>query len=135
MASVDGSVRLKGCRLCGDMFAPTTSQAYCVPCGGSSTGGNGGRRKLDRNLRFKYGLSLKEFEELSQSQGHACAACGLADFAPDAAAALRRLHVDHCHETGRVRALLCHSCNLALGLFKEDRDRIARFAAYVADEG
>ncbi|OKK09476.1 endonuclease VII [Streptomyces sp. CB02400] len=40
-------------------------------------------------------------------------------------------HVDHCHETGRVRGVLCFSCNAALGQFKDRPDAIRRAAAYV----
>ena len=41
------------------------------------------------------------------------------------------VHVDHCHETGRVRGVLCFSCNAALGQFKDRPDAIRRAAAYV----
>ncbi|MCZ9339930.1 endonuclease VII domain-containing protein, partial [Streptomyces sp. TRM76130] len=40
-------------------------------------------------------------------------------------------HVDHCHETGRVRGVLCSSRNAALGQFKDRPDAIRRAAAYV----
>ncbi|WP_437104985.1 endonuclease VII domain-containing protein [Streptomyces sp. enrichment culture] len=40
-------------------------------------------------------------------------------------------HVDHCHETGRVRGVLCFSCNAALGQFKNQPDVMRRAAAYV----
>ncbi|WP_308432512.1 endonuclease domain-containing protein [Streptomyces echinoruber] len=40
-------------------------------------------------------------------------------------------HVDHCHETGRVRGVLCFSCTAALGQFKDRPDVIRRAAAYV----
>ncbi|MEV6118216.1 endonuclease domain-containing protein [Streptomyces sp. NPDC052109] len=39
--------------------------------------------------------------------------------------------MDHCHETGRVRGVLCFSCNAALGQFKDRPDVTSRAAAYV----
>ncbi|MFI7289165.1 endonuclease VII domain-containing protein [Streptomyces anulatus] len=68
--------------------------------------------------------------------------CGLAPAEPDALIAAQRgvcricpiapaEHVDHCHETGRVRGVLCFSCNAALGQFKDRPDAIRRAAAYV----
>lgn len=41
------------------------------------------------------------------------------------------IHVDHCHKTGRVRGVLCFSCNAALGQFKDQPDVIRRAATYV----
>ncbi|MFF4397787.1 endonuclease VII domain-containing protein [Streptomyces sp. NPDC001480] len=73
------------------------------------------------HLKRKYGLTEAERDELIASQGGVCCIC-LA--APPA-------HVDHCHETGRVRGVLCFSCNAALGQFKDQPDAIRRAAAYV----
>jgi hypothetical protein len=42
------------------------------------------------------------------------------------------LSVDHCHETGTVRGLLCHGCNAAIGLLGESIDRINAAAMYLA---
>lgn len=56
-----------------------------------------------------------------EEQKHVCAICGGVN--KDG----RRLHVDHNHSTGRIRALLCSKCNQALGLFDEDQERM--FAA------
>lgn len=45
----------------------------------------------------------------------------------------RKLHVDHCHTTDKVRGVLCHSCNLALGLLEESIDRVNLLAKYIKD--
>jgi hypothetical protein len=60
-----------------------------------------------------YGLSMEVFAAMTEAQGFRCAICR-AD--PDG----QNLHVDHDHETGAVRGLLCGSCNRALGLFQDD---------------
>jgi len=57
-------------------------------------------------------------------QDNGCAVCGGVNSSG------RRLAVDHDHETGRVRALLCHGCNVALGLVAEDPQRVYALASY-----
>ncbi|MFH7335351.1 endonuclease VII domain-containing protein [Streptomyces sp. KHY 26] len=68
-----------------------------------------------------YGLTETERDLRIASRGGVCCVC-LA--APPA-------HVDHSHETGRVRGVLCFSCNAALGQFKDQPEVIRRAAAYV----
>lgn len=72
------------------------------------------RAKIGRRgyFRRKYGMSLEELEFLHVVQGDACAICGQTDPAG--------LHIDHHHETGLIRGLLCGRCNKAIGLLKED---------------
>ncbi|WP_372341288.1 endonuclease VII domain-containing protein [Streptomyces sp. CC224E] len=87
--------------------------SYCRSC------------RAERNrisyFKRKYGLTPAELDELVQQQKGVCCIC------LDAPAE----HVDHCHETGRVRGVLCFSCNAALGQFKDRPDAIRRAAAYV----
>ncbi|MFC7810306.1 MULTISPECIES: endonuclease VII domain-containing protein [Streptomyces] len=73
------------------------------------------------HLKRQYGITEMERDALVASQGGACCICLAAPAA----------HVDHCHETGRVRGVLCFSCNAALGQFKDRPDAIRRAAAYV----
>ncbi|MFD7460003.1 MULTISPECIES: endonuclease VII domain-containing protein [unclassified Streptomyces] len=68
-----------------------------------------------------YGITEAERDASIDSQGGICCMCLSAPAA----------HVDHCHETGRVRGVLCFSCNAALGQFKDRPDAIRRAAAYV----
>lgn len=78
-------------------------------------------------LKANYGITPEQWDDLWQSQGEVCASCGDAPL-PDSK---RRFHVDHNHTTGEVRGILCHGCNVALGLLKEDPERIRSLAAYI----
>ncbi len=84
-----------------------------------------GRHRV-RQLRCLYGLTPEQFDSMSTAQGDACAVCG-APFAD----MKKRPHVDHCHKTGKVRALLCHRCNTAIGLARDCPDILRGLAAYL----
>jgi hypothetical protein len=73
--------------------------------------------------RESYGITVAEIEAMAVAQGGACAICGIVE--------VRSLCVDHDHETGRVRGLLCHKCNLALGLLCDDAALALRAASYL----
>lgn len=76
-------------------------------------------------LRKKYGISPKELDGMIQVQMNKCAICGRE---PNGK---KRLFVDHCHKTGKVRGLLCTNCNLGLGSFKDDIERLKTAIAYL----
>jgi hypothetical protein len=67
-----------------------------------------------RHLRRKYGLEVEGYEDLKAWSNGGCAICGAPNGTPS-----RRLCVDHDHATGEVRGLLCQTCNLGLGAFKD----------------
>ena len=73
------------------------------------------------NLK-RYSISLEEFDKLFEEQDGKCAICQLPLSPPC---------VDHDHLTKIVRGLLCHLCNQALGLMKDDSERLERAAAYL----
>ena len=81
------------------------------------------------HLKRKFGITLDDFEAMLEAQGGGCAICGRS--APEGTS----LHVDHDHETGVVRGLLCFTCNGALGMFTEDEEHLARAADYVNSGG
>lgn len=73
----------------------------------------------------RVGLTLGDYEALFLFQGQRCAACwtstpGKKGFA-----------IDHCHDTGQVRAFLCQPCNIAAGMVGDDPDRLDALAAYL----
>lgn len=69
---------------------------------------------LRKELRRHYGLTLEDYREMLKNQNNACKICQ----APPKEK--RRLCVDHCHKTGKVRGLLCDKCNKAIGLLNDD---------------
>jgi hypothetical protein len=83
-------------------------------------------------LRRIFGLSLDDYERMLAEQGGVCALCGSP---PGNDLRTRHLAVDHCHETGRIRGLLCGGCNRALGFFKDDPELLDRAAAYLRADG
>lgn len=73
------------------------------------------------NLSNIYGMTVAEYDAILAKQGNVCAICGNGE--PGAHGRTRkqfRLSVDHCHDTGRVRGLLCQRCNRAIGLLGDD---------------
>ena len=72
-----------------------------------------------------YGLSLDEYKHLFIKQNNSCAICKCV-FSNK-----KHTHVDHCHITNKVRALLCHGCNTAIGLFKESPENLKSALKYL----
>jgi len=66
-------------------------------------------------LKRRYGVSREGYNRLFESQNGCCAICGRHQ-----SEMKKRLSLDHNHETGKNRALLCNKCNVAIGLFYED---------------
>ena len=72
--------------------------------------------KYTESHRMKrYGISNAEYDEMYSTQDGKCAICGRHQ-----SELSQRLCIDHCHETGFVRGLLCKKCNSAIGLFSDN---------------
>ena len=87
-----------------------------------------GRKKVsDRAsyLKRKYDITLEDYDSKMVEQGGVCGICGR-EPRPDIS-----LHVDHNHETGELRGLLCFPCNVTIGLLREDHDRLTAVARYL----
>lgn len=89
--------------------------------------------RLNKNrvndLRSKYGLTVKEHDEILASQGFKCAICRTEN--PGGRNFNKRFQVDHCHETGRVRGLICWSCNVGLGKLGDTVESLERAVEYL----
>ena len=77
-----------------------------------------------RNIE-RYGISVEEYETLLSKQNGVCAIC----FEPEKH--FSRLVIDHCHESDKVRGLLCNNCNRALGMFKDKKALLLSAARYL----
>ncbi len=86
--------------------------------------GNKWYRREER-LKQIYGLSLQDYEAIVAQQGGVCRVCKTKPARP--------LFVDHCHASGKVRGLLCHPCNAALGFMRDDPVIAAAATEYLRD--
>lgn len=86
-------------------------------------------RHRDYTLRTVYGITLAEYTLMVQDQGGGCAICRK----PASENNHGVLSVDHCHETGVVRGLLCNLCNTAIGKFHDDPSLLRKAAAYLEE--
>lgn len=126
--------RILRCRKCNErkpatQFAPQKNgrggrHVYCRPCATEVTRQwrknnpekfRTQQKRTARNRALKqYGLNEYGFEDLLEIQGNSCAICKT-EFSKTPA-------IDHSHETNAVRGLLCHTCNVGLGMFKDSID-------------
>lgn len=84
---------------------------------------------LERHLRLTYGITVEQYETMLEEQGSACAICGATEHGG------KNWHVDHDHETGAVRGILCQGCNLALGGTRDNPDTLIAAAKYLWKRG
>lgn len=84
----------------------------------------------DAQMRRNFGVSLKEYEEMFFEQGGLCAICGKPE-TTTMRNAVKFLAIDHDHVTGKVRKLLCHRCNTALGLVGDSIEVLKKMIEYL----
>ncbi len=81
-------------------------------------------------LKSKYNMTPEEYDDLLNEQNGVCAICGEEE-SSGRWHGKERLAVDHCHKTGKVRALLCRGCNMSIGIFKESSELLKKAAEYL----
>jgi hypothetical protein len=117
-ARANGSTVYDGCihARCG------TTQKYvatgsCVVCAQADRRG----KCQARNLRYRFGMTLVDYDARFQQQQGKCAICLQS----------KALAVDHDHATSEIRGLLCRQCNTALGLIRDDRQILTKMGQYL----
>lgn len=84
----------------------------------------------ERHLKRKYGVDLGLYAKMLADQDNRCAICR----APESEQLNGVFHVDHCHETGKVRGLLCRGCNHMLGVVGDDPKILVRAIQYLVPQ-
>lgn len=119
-----GYFKPKPCRECKELFEP---RAPChMYCSGDCSSIGMSRKYLMK----AYGITYEEYLELFNKNSGRCYICNSDGFRIDPNQRLK-LAVDHCHETGVVRGMLCHNCNRGLGLFQDSPEFLKTAAAYL----
>jgi Recombination endonuclease VII len=90
------------------------------------------QRYLDYEKRSKllrrYGLTVEDYDQMLENQEHRCGIC-----LTHKDELKKGLCVDHCHRTGKVRMLLCVSCNTGLGQFRDSTENLSRAIKYLKE--
>lgn len=114
----------KKCRNCGTLFSPLwPAHLYCSDdCAHA--------KAVDKYLKRTYGISSIDFKQLKENSNLKCSICGSDGFVLNKNSVFK-LAIDHDHSTGKVRGLLCHNCNRALGLFKDSIENLKSAISYL----
>lgn len=86
------------------------------------------RKNKARNIR-RYGLTIEQYDSMLIEQGGGCAICKVQTGNRTGS----RLHIDHCHDSGRVRGLLCSSCNMLLGCAGDSIEHLLDCISYLRE--
>lgn len=139
-------VKPKPCKVCGEVFQPVSGgNAYCQPCGKEvkrrrhaeaqrawrkAEPERHAKAKAGHDLK-RFGMTVEEYFSRLAAQGGRCAICETDN--PKGRGVTRPFAVDHCHATGKVRALLCHRCNGALGMVSDNVEILRRMIGYLKE--
>ena len=99
--------------------------ARCKPCHQEykQSNKNTPRNRKAEKLQLRYALTYEQWEDMRYAENYRCMICGISEDEID-----KRLDVDHCHKSGKVRGMLCNPCNTMLG---HARDNLAILEAAV----
>jgi len=89
------------------------------------------QKLLDYHMFRNYGLTREDYDKMLDDQGGTCAICNKKNEAKTMNKELRKLSVDHDHDTGEIRGLLCMNCNFGVGNFKDSIEILKKVIKYL----
>ena len=114
-------------------------QSKCKPCHTTYNRELRARDTTKRHgykLKHKYGMTVQDYDALMEKQGGVCAICKNPETSRHSKSKeVQRLAVDHCHESGKIRGLLCQACNTALGKFNDNLSTLESAILYLKENG
>lgn len=127
---------MKTCNKCKtpslDFYKGQTCCKTCSKAASKKWKQNNQDKVKDYHLDNGYGIKIEEYNSMLAAQNGACKICLKPESSLDSRSKLpKKLAVDHCHKTGKVRGLLCYNCNRGIGLLKDDYDIVQRAAEYL----
>ena len=104
----------------------------CKPCHQKhkNTNPNTSTNRKIEKLKLRYGLTYEEWERIREAENFSCMICGITESELG-----RVLDVDHCHETNKVRGVLCNSCNVILGRCQDNPKILQAAVEYLSVNG
>jgi hypothetical protein len=90
--------------------------------------------QLNIHLKHKFGITLDQYNQMLESQNGVCAICNNFEIEKNQYG-IKRLSVDHNHQTGKIRGLLCTKCNTGLSFFKDKPDLLIKANNYLVNYG
>jgi len=115
-------------------------QSLCIECvkdrQKNRWGSRTPKKRLEQHLKYKYALTINELNEALLKQNGGCAICE--EMLPDLLVYNNRRRgyaIDHNHETGEFRGVLCLKCNSMLGMSRDDQKLLKKAAAYLEERG
>lgn len=136
IAFANGDKRYEGsiCSKCGTTEKYTKLQE-CVECTRSNHKNwyYFDHEKTKRQMRMHARRPTKDvYENFLNAQNNVCAICSLPETYRSRSGDTKSLALDHCHETGRFRGLLCQRCNVVLGYVKDDPSILKKMMGYLS---
>jgi hypothetical protein len=88
------------------------------------------RNRKAEKLQLRYGLTYEQWESIREAESFSCMICGITEDEMG-----KKLDVDHCHSSGKVRGVLCNPCNNVLGTAKDNIDILKAAITYLEING
>lgn len=90
-------------------------------------------RARERNYIKKFGITVEEYNVILEQQKGVCKICNNPETSKNNKGEPKKLAVDHCHITGKIRGLLCIGCNIGLGQFKDNKEILSSAIKYLEE--